>query len=201
MDALDWAGSAMVAARTRLDIATRNLANVSSDGFRRLTARGALTSSGVTVEAERSTERGAMRRTGRDYDLAIVGPGHFSVRDGNGRTIETRDGSFERTLDGTLVDVRGRTLMGAAGPLEVPEGASIDERGRVTVDGVATRQSIALPHESTLRAGFLETSSVDAIAEMVGIVAASRSFESAQKVVSAIDAIRQKNAADVARVR
>jgi flagellar basal-body rod protein FlgF len=201
MDALDWAGSAMVAARTRLEIATQNLANATSDGFRKLTARGALTPFGVRVDAERSAQRGAFRRTGRDYDLAIVGSGHFSVRDAAGRTVATRDGSFERTIDGSLVDGHGRTLLGRTGPLRVPERATIDERGRLVADGRPTQQSIELPDESTLRSGFVETSSVDAIAEMVGIVSASRSYESAQKVVGAIDAIRQKNASDVARVR
>jgi flagellar basal-body rod protein FlgF len=201
MDALDWAGSAMLAARTRLDIATRNLANVSSDGFRKLTARGVLTPNGAHVDAERSSQRGGMRRTGRDYDLAIVGPGHFSVLDAAGRVAATRSGSFERTLRGTLVDARGRTLLGDDGPLIVPQGAAIDERGRVMAGNTDTHRAIPLPHDSTVRAGFLEESAVDPIAEMVGIVDASRSFESAQKVVGAIDALRQKNASDVARVR
>ncbi len=201
MDALDWAGSAMVAARTRLDIATSNLANVSSDGFRKLTARGALTPGGARVVAERSDRGGGIRRTGRDYDLAIVGPGHFSVRDAAGRVVQTRSGSFERTLRGTLVDARGRTLLGDAGPLILPQGAMIDERGRVLADDTDTHRAIPLPHDSTLRSGFLEESPVDPIAEMVGIVDASRAFESAQKVVGAIDSLRQKNASDVARVR
>lgn len=191
----------MLAARTRLDIATRNLANVSSDGFRKLTARGVLTPNGAHVDAERSSQRGGMRRTGRDYDLAIVGPGHFSVRDAAGRVAATRSGSFERTLRGTLVDARGRTLLGDDGPLIVPQGAAIDERGRVMAGNTDTHRAIPLPHDSTVRAGFLEESAVDPIAEMVGIVDASRSFESAQKVVGAIDALRQKNASDVARVR
>ncbi len=171
---MDWAGSAMVAARTRLEIATQNVANVTSDGFLELVAHGALTPFGVRVYAERSVQRGALRRTGRDYDLAIVGSGHFSVRDAAGRTIATRDGSFERTVNGTLVDARGRTLLGRTGPLRVPERATIDDRGRVTLDGRATAEAIALPNEATLRSGFVETSSVDAIAEMVSIVSASR---------------------------
>jgi flagellar basal-body rod protein FlgF len=191
----------MVAAGTRLEIATQNLANVSSDGFRKLVARGTLTPSGARIESERSPEHGALRRTGRDYDLAIVGDGHFTVREGSGRVVTTRDGSFERTIDGTLIDAHGRTLLGHDGPLRVPQGATIDERGRVVVDGAIANQSIELPDETTLRSGFVETSSVNAIAEMVGIVSASRSYESAQKVVTAIDSIRQKNASDVARIR
>lgn len=191
----------MVAARTRLEIATQNLANASADGFRKLTARGRLTGAGVRIDARRSEQRGALRRTGRDYDLAIVGPGQFSVRGTDGRIVKTRVGSFERTTGGTLADAQGRTLMSRSGTLDVPERATFDERGRIVFDGTPTSQSIALPPGSSIRSGFVEASSVDAIAEMVGIVEASRSFESAQKVVTSIDSIRQKNASDVARVR
>ncbi|HYL26297.1 MAG TPA: flagellar basal body rod C-terminal domain-containing protein [Candidatus Nitrosotalea sp.] len=49
-----WATSAMVAARTRLEIATENLANVSTEGFGRFTARGSLTPLGVTIARERA---------------------------------------------------------------------------------------------------------------------------------------------------
>jgi flagellar basal body rod protein FlgG len=111
MDGTAWAASAMVAARTRLEIATENLANVSTAGFRPIAARGFLTMLGVTIA--------------RDRDAAapdrIVGGLHLS----NG---------------------------------------------------------------------------VDAISEMVEVLAAERSFESAQKAVAAIDAARQK-AADAARIQ
>jgi len=53
MDGTQWAQSAMIAARTRLEIATENLANVSTEGFRRISARGFLTSLGVTIARER----------------------------------------------------------------------------------------------------------------------------------------------------
>lgn len=36
MDGMDWMASAMRAARAQLDTATNNLANVGSDGFRRM---------------------------------------------------------------------------------------------------------------------------------------------------------------------
>ena len=44
----------MVAARTRLEIATQNLANVSTTGFRRVKARASLGAFGVVVSRERS---------------------------------------------------------------------------------------------------------------------------------------------------
>ncbi len=95
----------MVAARTRLEIATENLANVSTKGFAPVAARGFLTASGVTIASERG------RRSG--------GPD--------------------------------------------------------------------------------PSSGVDAISEMIDVLAAERSFESAQKAVSAIDSARQKSA-EAARI-
>lgn len=126
-----WAASAMVAARTRLEIATENLANVSTDGYRRIAARGFLTALGVAIAPEREPKQ----------------------------SREARAGAFVREPDGTLRDGSGRSLAG--------------------------------PHLSN---------GVDAIAEMIDVLAAERSFESAQKAVTAIDVSREK-AAEAARIQ
>lgn len=202
MDGIAWAGSAMVAARTRLEIATENLANVSTDGFARIAARGSLTAEGVSVARRPDTAaRGALRRTGRDLDLAIVGPGAFEVAAPDGRLTRIRGGAFTRESDGTLRDPSGRRLMADGRPLAFPEGARFDERGRVIAADGSILARIPLPPQSALRSGFLETASVDAIHEMIDVLSAERSFESAQKVVSSIDKTREKSATDVARVK
>ncbi|MEO6834795.1 MAG: flagellar basal body rod C-terminal domain-containing protein [Candidatus Tumulicola sp.] len=202
MDGITWAGSAMVAARTRLEIATQNLANVSTDGFARIGARGFLTPVGVAVDRRPVPGHGALRRTGRDFDLAIVGPGGFSVRDAAGAVGTTRAGAFTREADGTLRDAAGRTLLANGHALRVPDGARIDERGDViAADTDATVDRLPLPPGSSVHAGFLEGASVDAIHEMVDVLCAERSFESAQKIVSAIDRTREKSSSDVARVK
>jgi flagellar basal-body rod protein FlgF len=202
MDGIAWAGSAMVAARTRLEIATQNLANVSTDGFARIAARGRLTSAGVTVAGRPDARaHGALRRTGRDFDLAIVGPGAFLVAGADGRTAATRAGAFTRDRDGSLRDAAGRTLMAGNRALRVPEGARIDARGNVVRAEGSTIARIPLPPGSAIQAGFLEGASVDAIHEMIDVLSAQRSFESAQKVVTAIDRAREKSASDVARVK
>ena len=161
----------MEAAQSRLDIATGNLANVSTGGFEPLVARGRLTQNGASIVAERGSRHGALRPTGRDLDFAIVGDGAFVVRDRSGALLRTRDGAFVRNRDGTLNDALGRTLVRT----DVPNGGEV-------------------------RHGFLETSGADAISEMIDVVWAQRSFESAQKAASAIDGTRQR-AADAARVK
>ena len=133
MDGIAWAGSAMVAARTRLEIATENLANVSTDGFARIAARGALTPEGVSVAGRSDpAARGALRRTGRDLDLAIVGPGAFEVEAADGTRVHSRGGSFTRERDGTLRDPSGRRLMAGTRPLSLPQDAHFDGRGRAS---------------------------------------------------------------------
>jgi hypothetical protein len=49
MDGIAWAASAMSAAQARLEIAVQNLANSSSDGFRKSLARGWMQARGVRV--------------------------------------------------------------------------------------------------------------------------------------------------------
>jgi flagellar basal-body rod protein FlgF len=199
MDGIAWAGSAMVAARTRLEIATENLANVSTDGFRRIVARGFLTAFGVAIARQPARTHGALRHTGRDLDLAIVGEGAFRVRDATGHVSETRAGGFVRDADGRLRDSAGRTLLGLHGPLRVSAGARIDDRGRV-LDGDRLVDALSIPSTGRLQSGFLESAGVDAIAEMIDVLAAERSFESAQKAVVAIDGSRQKSA-EAARIK
>ena len=172
MDGIAWAASAMIAARTRLDIATGNLANVSSDGFHAAIARGRLTARGVEIARGDTSDHGAYRRTGRPDDLAIVGDGAFRVQSPDGTIVQTRNGAFERDRFGVLRDAAGRKLVGTV----LRAGAAV-------------------------RSGFLETSNVNAIGEMVSVLTAQRSFESAEKVVTAIDGVRQKSSDDVARVK
>jgi flagellar basal-body rod protein FlgF len=201
MDGIAWAASAMVAARTRLDIATENLANVSTNGFRRVDARGFLTAAGVAIDRVPAREQGALRHTGRDDDLAIVGQGAFHVRDKNGAVSNTRNGAFVREADGTLRDIQGRTLLGAHGALRVPSDARIDAHGSVVDASGRVVDRLTLPASSSVHSGFLESAGVDAISQMVDVLAAERSFESAEKVVSAIDQTRQKASSDVARMK
>ena len=190
----------MSAARTRLDVAAENLANGSTDGFRKSEVRGTLTGAGVEMQRSTSAVQGPLRRTGRTFDLAITGPGAFKVRARDGSVAQTRSGAFIRDRFDRLVDDAGRVLMGARGPVCVPQGSTIDAGGAVTRNGTVLNR-IALPPGSSVRSGFLESSNVDAIGEMIDVLTAQRSFETAQKVLSAIDQTRQRAATQVAEMK
>jgi flagellar basal-body rod protein FlgG len=195
MDGQHWMASAMRAARAQLDLATYNLANASTDGFRRAAGRVELTARGLAVSERTTHEQGAVRNTGRRFDLALLGDGTFRVGD-----AATREGAFTRDRLGYLVDDRGRRLHGAHGALRVSEDATIASDGRVHDRGHVVDR-IPLPAGTQLLAGALETSTVNPIGETLAILTAQRAFETAQKTLLAIDAAREKAANDVVRVQ
>ncbi len=187
--------SAMQAARAQLETATNNLANVSSGGYRRATAQVRLTARGLVATQTRSFEQGALRHTGRAWDLALVGPGAFRV---GGEA--TRNGAFVTGRDGFLTDDRGRRVLGTRGPIAVDAQTTIDADGSVRAHGRSVNR-LALPPGTRVQTGALEASNVDAIGETLEILNAQRAFETAQKVLVAIDDTRQKAVNDVVRLK
>ncbi len=187
--------SAMRAAREQLDSAAHNLANVSSDGFRRVATQLELSQRGLGVRSSVTFEQGAVRHTGRDLDLALLGPGSFRVAG-----EPTRNGAFVRDRDGYLADDRGRRVAGRCGPIRFPDGAAIAPDGTIRAGGRVVDR-LALPAGTRVQSGALEASNVNAIAESLNVLQAQRAFETAQKVLVAIDDARNKAANDVGRVQ
>lgn len=199
----------MRAARAQLDVATQNLANVSSDGYRRAAADVALTSGGLVTTSRATHEQGPVRTTGRPFDLALLGEGTFCVESATSRygmhttrngALATRDGAFTRDRDGWLVDDRGRRLRATHGALRLSAEAKIEADGAVRDHGRIVDR-IPLPPGTHILAGALETSTVNAIGETLTILTAQRAFETAQKTLLAIDATREKAANDILRVQ
>jgi len=173
----------MRAARSRLEIAAQNLANASTDGFRKSLADVSLTTRGLVVRRTPSDDQGALRHTGRPLDLAIVGEGAFVV---GGQP--TRNGAFVRDPHGFLADDRGARVQGVHGFVRVaPDGTLLDR--------------IPMPYRSRIVHGMLESPNVNAVSEMVGVLDAQRAFETAQKALAAIDETRAKAVNELARLR
>lgn len=190
---------AMHAARTRLDVSASNLANVASGGFRRHVARVRLDGAGIRVSAAEDPKPGPLERTGRSLDLAVAGSGAFFVRDRRGTVFAERSASFV-VAGGYLRDERGRALLAEGGPLRIDGAASFDARGVVRDGNGRAVDRLRLAPGTSVRSGFLERSNVDAVREMVDVLAAQRAFESAQKTLSAIDDTRAKAVNDLAKV-
>jgi flagellar basal-body rod protein FlgF len=195
MDGMQWMASAMHAARAQLETATHNLANVSSDGYRRAVSSVSLTRGGLVASETQTFEQGAVRHTGRTLDFAILGEGSFRV----GKE-STRNGAFVTDRDGFVTDDRGRKLIGATGPIQMTPTTSIASDGAVIRDGCIVNR-VPLPSGAKLQSGALEASNVNAVGETLEILTAQRAFETAQKVLVAIDDTRQKAVNDVVRLK
>jgi flagellar basal-body rod protein FlgF len=195
MDGMQWMASALRAARSQLETATHNLANVGSDAFRRVRSTLVLTERGLVVREAPVAQPGGLRETGRRFDLALLGPGSFLVDGGR-----SRDGAFTWTRDGRLIDDRGRRLHGSHGPLSLTAEATIEPDGTVR-EAARAVDRLSLPAGTTVRSGALETSNADTIGETLAILNAQRAFETAQKTFAAIDETRRKAVDDVGRLR
>jgi flagellar basal-body rod protein FlgG len=146
------------AQQTQMDVIANNLANVSTNGFKKsravfedllyqtLRQPGAQSSqqtqipsglqigTGVRpVAAERIHTQGNMQQTGNNLDVAINGAGFFQISMPDGTTAYTRDGSFQTDNQGQLVTSSGYAVQPA---ITIPPNAlsvTIARDGTVTV--------------------------------------------------------------------
>lgn len=200
-DGIGWARDTMLAAYDRMEVANNNLANTDSRDFHRIVERIIATPNGLKAIHTVSSDEQGVRETGRDLDLAIDGPGAFKVADAeNGTVTETRSGAFSADRDGYLVDAAGRRVLGDKGPLQVGADAKVRGDGAVFVHDRQVGR-IPLPAGSSIRSGYLELSNVDSAKSMLDVIDAQRSYETASKAISAIDATRQKMANEVGRLK
>ena len=223
-DALSSAAAGMRAQAGRLDIIAEDLANASTVGYR---SRAAAPFGAALGAASGGVARqGALRRTGADTDLALVGSGYFAVATPAGVRY-TRDGRFGRTADGSLADARGNRVLGALGPVVFPRGAHVDPDGRVMADGrlvdrlrvvdlgvepdsedsaylqssAPGRQAPLERSKATVHRGYLEESTVDPVVEMTALINTQRVFEANQKVAQRADESLRRAVTDVPSVR
>jgi flagellar basal-body rod protein FlgF len=84
---------------------------------------------------------GSVQATGRDLDVAIEGPGFFSVEAKDGTEAYTRSGSFDVSPDGELITRTGLTVLGEGGPITVPPDSKIQVGRDGTVSATTPGQS------------------------------------------------------------
>lgn len=124
----------------RQEVASNNLANVSTDGFKgeKVFARmveGAL----PTADAVTDFTPGAVTQTGNPYDVALEGKGFLVVQTPNGERL-SRGGTLHVNEQGVLVDGGGHPLVGDRGDIRVssrgdvpPGDFNVSRTGIVTV--------------------------------------------------------------------
>ena len=94
--------------------------------------------------------QGAVQPSGNPYDLAIQGKSFFEVREADGSTGYTRNGSFTVSAKGQLQTSDGSPVLGKGGsPITLDTSkagtVTIGTDGTISVDGAATG-SLALAH-------------------------------------------------------
>lgn len=156
--ALWVARTGLDAQQTHLDVISNNLANVSTNGFKRARAvfedllyqtlrqpgaqssqntqipSGLQIGTGVRpVASERIHTQGNLQQTGNALDMAIQGPGYFQIQLPDGTTAYTRDGAFQKDSQGQLVTSSGYVVQPA---ITIPADAlsvTIGKDGTVSV--------------------------------------------------------------------
>lgn len=160
------AKTGLEAQQTKMDVIANNLANVSTNGFKKSRAvfqdllyqnvrqaggrndlqnvlpSGLQIGSGVRpVATERIHTQGSLEHTGNSKDLAIAGKGFFRVLMPDGNYSFTRDGSFQINQNGQLVTQGGYPIQPA---VLIPADAlsiTIGKDGIVTVTQPGNNQS------------------------------------------------------------
>jgi flagellar basal-body rod protein FlgG len=137
--ALFAAASGMAAQQRNLDTISDNLSNAGVVGFKgsaqtfaELVAPGEGGLGTVAVGTRVLFTQGKLARSAGPFDLAIDGPGFFTLSDGAGRLLYSRDGQFSRAADGTLRNVRDLRLTGIRIPSDALS-ATVASDGSVRV--------------------------------------------------------------------
>lgn len=171
-------------------------------------------------------EQGQMNSTGSSFDMALRGKGFFCIDTPEGERY-TRSGNFEKDAEGWLVTQEGFRVLGEDGYIMV-EGSDItvNEKGEIfsgaqPVDKLklvdfddykALRKEgngliriaediEAEPRitEGTIQQGFLESSNVNSVKEMVGMLTMMRTYEANQRIIKIHDELIGKAVNEIAR--
>jgi flagellar basal-body rod protein FlgF len=126
--------SHQVAAQRAMDVISNNLANMSTNGYRReelkfeeylQRSRPAEGQKGTQITSYvnqagilRDTSEGRIEATSNPFDIAISGNGYFAIQTANGERY-TRDGHFTLDSEGQIVTDRGDPVLSDGGPVTV----------------------------------------------------------------------------------
>lgn len=224
------AASGAMAMELRLAVIANNLANVDTVGYKKdhvnfekyvkqletlPLAEGEyqrVAEDVITKEYYIDTTQGSSRLTGNPLDVALIGDGYFAVSTESGERY-TRAGSFQRSVDGLLVDQQGNSIQGEGGDIQLGKGeVVIATDGTVNVGGqvVDKLKVVDIPDDqlvksgrnlfevsegytpvaaenSQIQQGTLEMSNVDGIKEMLGLVETQRAYEIFQKMMRTVN--------------
>lgn len=221
----------VIAARTlgyltqRQEVLANNLANASTDGFKadRLSGRsfGELFPQAV---ASLDLRQGAVRDTGRPFDLAFETEGFLVVSTAQGERL-SRGGGLTIDAGGLLVDRDGNPVLGHDGPLNVrgkvveiaPDGTvivddsragrlrfeTVKEPATLLKEGAGRYQAAAGTLDAPtarIRQGALEDSNVDSLLGTVDMLQIQRAYSTNAEVLRVLDGVLGTLVGEVGRI-
>lgn len=226
--------AAMLNDVNRMAIISQNMANASTSGYKKQIAistsftdylssysTGAENNSQVQftkfavphIDNKTDPSMGSVKFTGNSLDLIAEGNTYFTILTPNGIAY-TKQGSFNKSANGTIVNALGYPLLGESGAINLSTAnPRIDEFGNVyeadkliaklnTVSikpeakligmgfGMYTSESLLDNDPDTrvnIKQGYLEMSNVVVMDEMVKLIETMRHFEASQKFMMGYD--------------
>lgn len=214
--------SRQTALRRQMDVVANNVANMNTTGFKqqRVLFTEFLERPGmheqVSFVQDRAVVRdlrpGGLTSTGNDLDLALTGPGYFTVDTAAGQRY-TRAGAFRLDDARQIVDMGGLPVLADNGqPLTLPAGTtSVMVAGDGTVSTelgpigrlnlvtfpneqlmtevgnglyVSDEEPQPAPPETKVAQGMLEGSNVNPVLEMTSMIEVSRQYQQAQSIIT-----------------
>ncbi|MCB0369802.1 MAG: flagellar basal-body rod protein FlgG, partial [Bdellovibrionales bacterium] len=155
---LNTAATGMAAQQTNMDVIANNIANVSTNGFKKSRAEfedlvyqtvkepgsatgensfsptGVQTGLGVrTAAIQKNFETGQAVVTKNALDLQIEGSGFFQVLTPDGQVAYTRDGAFKKDPNGRMIDKNGNVLQPEITIPQGVKGLEVGATGEVKV--------------------------------------------------------------------
>lgn len=248
------AASGMLSSMRRMEFVTNNIANAQTTGFKQdrsalstfeemlilqdgSQAPGPLTASGtelgqlgmgaVAEEPMIDFTQGSLQSTGRALDLALEGPGFFTLQTPDGLRY-TRDGGFTRDALGRLTNTEGHLVLGEDGnPITLPGGTiTVGQDGTVAVeDQIVGRLAIVeftleqplkkvgvnqfapriegdlpRPSEGTaVHQGAIEGSNVDMAGAQTQMIELQRAYQASQRLIQYQDEMVGRAVNEIAR--
>ena len=184
------------AQQTQLDVISNNLANVSTNGYKRsravfedllyqtLRQPGAASSQQTTIPSglmlgtgvrpiatEHIFTQGSLQKTENSLDLAVQGQGFFQVQMPDGTLAYTRDGAFQMDSTGQVVTSSGYPLSPA---ITIPSNTTSITISRDGIVSVITAGATAATQVGTIQlASFVNVGGLQSVGENLYIETAS----------------------------
>jgi flagellar basal-body rod protein FlgF len=112
-----------------------NLANISTDGFRKEITHLERGEDGLNYQISRpDMSSGPIRTTGNPLDVAVSGDGWIAVADPGGTESYSRRGDLRVDELGRLLNGAGQQVLGNTGPIVVPPHGNIE----IGIDGTVS---------------------------------------------------------------